>query len=220
MNGQHHGKQIKYSYITGKLNQYISAEENYDNGKLDGTQKKFINILHTDIIQQESEIIYDKGIALSGWMKKFDPVNGAVTQEIKLVPSPHRSDEDFYSGYPGNLVPDGVLKRTDAEGEEVWANGIKMKYSYNYGEPSFHVLESTTPREHYREVSKAQYMAYGTSLPREPGIAAAQPSVASNSESCVDEWITAYRNEAGEDVLVTSEQLGEWDDWCKAGKTP
>ncbi|WP_131183112.1 toxin-antitoxin system YwqK family antitoxin [Stutzerimonas kirkiae] len=220
LNGQLHGTQLKYGYIVGKLKRYTSAEENYGNGKLDGVQKKFVNILHTDIVQQESEIIYDKGVALSGWMKKFDSVNGTVIQEIKLTQSPHRSDEDFYSGYPGNLVPDGVLKREDAEDEEVWANGVKVKYSYNYGEPSFHVLESTTPRETYREVSSAEYIAYGVSPFHEPSIAKNQPSSISNSESCINDWITAYRNEVGEDALVTSEQFGEWDDWCSEGKHP
>lgn len=220
LNGQLHGTQLKYGYIVGKLKRYTSAEENYDNGKLDGVQKKFVNILHTDIVQQESEIIYDKGVALSGWMKKFDSVNGTVIQEIKLTQSPHRSDEDFYSGYPGNLVPDGVLKREDAEDEEVWANGVKVKYSYNYGEPSFHVLESTTPSERYREVSKTEYMSYGVSPSHKPSIAENQLSSISNSESCIDDWITAYRNEVGEDALVNRDQLDEWDDWCKEGKAP
>ncbi|HCF7328965.1 TPA: hypothetical protein NIJ57_001591 [Pseudomonas aeruginosa] len=220
LNGQLHGAQLKYDYIIGSLKRYTSAEENYDNGKLDGVQKKYVNILHTDLVQQESEIIYDKGIARSGWMKKFDRLDGSTLQEIKLTQSPHRSDEDFHSGYPGNLVPDGVLNREDAGGEEVWANGVKVKYFYNYGEPSFYILESTIPRERYKEVSQVEYSAYDASA--SPGSNAIQRQGVSlaHNENCHDAWITAYRNEIGDDAVVTSEQLSEWDDWCKEGKLP
>ncbi|WP_156483744.1 toxin-antitoxin system YwqK family antitoxin [Azotobacter vinelandii] len=220
LNGQLHGERLKYGYISGKLKRYTSAEEHYDNGKLDGVQKKYVNILHTDLVQQESEIIYDKGVARSGWMKKFDPVNGSIIQEIKLTQSPHGSDEDFDSGYPGNLVPDGVLKQEDTESEEVWANGVKVKYSYNYGEPSFHILESTTPWEKYREVSQAEYSAYEVSASPESNAIQRQIASLSHNENCHNAWITAYRNEIGDDAAVTSEQLSEWSDWCREGKLP
>ncbi|TBV17398.1 toxin-antitoxin system YwqK family antitoxin [Stutzerimonas kirkiae] len=220
LNGQLHGERLKYGYISGKLKRYTSAEEHYDNGKLDGVQKKYVNILHTDLVQQESEIIYDKGVARSGWMKKFDPVDGSIIQEIKLTQSPHGSDEDFDSGYPGNLVPDGVLKQEDTESEEVWANGVKVKYSYNYGEPSFHILESTTPWERYREVSQAEYSAYEVSASPESNAIQRQIVSLSHNENCHNAWITAYRNEIGDDAVVTSEQLSEWSDWCREGKLP
>ncbi|WCW56780.1 hypothetical protein KK193_11570 [Pseudomonas aeruginosa] len=220
LNGQLHGAQLKYDYIVGSLKRYTSAEENYDNGKLDGVQKKYVNTLHTDLVQQKSEIIYDKGIARSGWMKKFDPLDGSTLQEIKLTQSPRRSDEDFHSGYPGNLVPDGVLKQEDTESEEVWANEVKVKYFYNYGEPSFYILESTMPQERYREVSQAEYSAYEVSASPESNATQHQGVLLSHNESCHNAWITAYRNEIGDDAVVTSEQLSEWDDWCKEGKLP
>ncbi|MEW5698325.1 lipoprotein [Pseudomonas synxantha] len=214
LNGQLHGAQRKYDYIAGKLKRYTAAEENYDQGKLEGVQKRFVNILHTDIVQQESEITYVKGVAITGWLKKFDPVNGTVIQEIQLTQSPDSNDEDFFSGYPGNLVPDGVVKQPVSEGEEVWANGIKLKFSYNYGEPSFQVLENTTSHESYKEVSQAEYLAYGA-----PSSAGSKTLPLTHKENCLEDSIAAYRNEMGKDALITSEQLGEWRDDCIQGKT-
>jgi antitoxin component YwqK of YwqJK toxin-antitoxin module len=219
LNGQLHGAQRKYDYIAGKLKRYTSAEENYDQGKLEGVQKGFVNILHTDIVQQASEITYVKGVAIAGWLKKFDPVNGDVTQEIKLTQSPDSRDEDFSSDYPGNLVPDGVVKRPDIEGEEVWANGVKIKFSYNYGEPGFQVLENTTSHNSYKQVSQAEYLAYGPTPSHTSNSAKTPTASASNQQSCVEAWIGAYRQEAGAQAMINSEQLDEWEDWCKAGKT-
>lgn len=219
LNGHLHGAQLKYDYIVGQLKPFTSAEENYDQGKLEGVQKRFVNILHTDIVQQESEITYVKGVAIAGWLKKFDPVNGDVTQEIKLTQSPDSHDEDFSSDYPGNLVPDGMVKRPDIEGEEVWANGVKIKFSYIYDEPRFEVLENTTPHESYKEVSQAEYLAYGAEPSHALNSAKDPAASASNQQNCIEAWMGAYRQEAGAQAAVNSEQLDEWEDWCKAGKT-
>lgn len=37
---------------------------------------------------------------------------------------------------------------------------------------------------------------------------------------CLDDWIAAFRKEAGEDAMIGSEQLDEWKDWCSEGKRP
>lgn len=39
-------------------------------------------------------------------------------------------------------------------------------------------------------------------------------------DMCVDKWIDAYRKEVGQDAIVTNDQLGEWEGWCKEGKQP
>lgn len=133
-NGQLHGAQIKYGYLIGSLKQYVAAELNYNDGKLDGVQKQYKNILHTNIVQQESEINYENGTAVSGWFRQFSTPDGKVLQEIKLVRTEEAEDEDFYSGYPGNLVPDGVIQSYNPqtgqlEGEERWVNGVRETQS-------------------------------------------------------------------------------------------
>ena len=41
---------------------------------------------------------------------------------------------------------------------------------------------------------------------------------ATDTDQCVDHWVDAYRKDAGEDAVVTQDQLDEWMGWCKAGK--
>lgn len=183
-NGQLHGAQTAYGYFVGGMKQYVAAEGNYNNGKLDGVQKQFKNILHTEIVQQESEVVYQNGTAVSGWFRQFSTPDGKMLQEIKLVRTQEAEDEDFHSGYPGNLVPDGVIQSYNAqtgqlEGEERWANGV-----------------------------------------RESASSLLNTAAVVSAETCLDSWVSAYRNEVGEDAMVTSGQIGEWEDWCAEGKMP
>jgi hypothetical protein len=39
-----------------------------------------------------------------------------------------------------------------------------------------------------------------------------------DTDQCVDHWVDAYRKDAGEDAVVTQDQLDEWTGWCKEGK--
>ncbi|MGV8860263.1 MAG: toxin-antitoxin system YwqK family antitoxin [Pseudomonas sp.] len=220
VNSQLHGPQLRYDYMEGKqLKHYISAEEQYNHGKLDGVQKRFVNILHTDIIQPESQITYDKGVAVAGWLNKFAPLDGSVTHKINLVQSAKSQDEDFHSDYPGNLVPDGIVKREDNEGEDVWANGVKIKFSYNYGEPGYQVLDGSTPHGSYRNVSHAEYIAFGARSSSN-SVTTHSPAAGAANENCLDKWITTFRDETEADALISNEQLEEWKAWCRDGKRP
>ncbi|MDD2057163.1 hypothetical protein N5D52_17625 [Pseudomonas sp. GD03860] len=129
-NGQLHGAQIKYGYFVGSLKTYVEAEQNYKDGQLDGVQKAYKNTLHTELVQQASEVVYENGTAVSGWVRQFSPLDGTLLQEIKLVRTEQAEDEDFYSDYPGNLVPDGHIQSYSPqtgqlEGDERWVNGVK-----------------------------------------------------------------------------------------------
>ena len=39
-------------------------------------------------------------------------------------------------------------------------------------------------------------------------------------ETCVSLWTAAYRKEVGEGVVISTDQLGEWNIWCNEGKRP
>ncbi|MQT92640.1 hypothetical protein [Pseudomonas helleri] len=41
-----------------------------------------------------------------------------------------------------------------------------------------------------------------------------------NIDSCVDQWGAAFHKENGEDAMVISDMIDEWETWCKAGKGP
>jgi hypothetical protein len=47
--------------------------------------------------------------------------------------------------------------------------------------------------------------------------ALSKPST-NDTDQCVDHWVEAYRKDAGEDAVVTQDQLDERDGWCKEGK--
>jgi hypothetical protein len=50
-----------------------------------------------------------------------------------------------------------------------------------------------------------------------PGAVAASPA---GGEECSLSWINAFHKENGDDAMINSEQLAEWDKWCAEGKTP
>ena len=37
---------------------------------------------------------------------------------------------------------------------------------------------------------------------------------------CIERWISAYRQEMGEEAIVSYDQLGEWEQWCRQGREP
>ncbi|NIE82548.1 MULTISPECIES: toxin-antitoxin system YwqK family antitoxin [Burkholderia] len=37
-------------------------------------------------------------------------------------------------------------------------------------------------------------------------------------DACVDQWTAAFHRESGDDAIITADQLGEWQSWCKEGK--
>lgn len=43
---------------------------------------------------------------------------------------------------------------------------------------------------------------------------------ASTGGQCLDRWIAAYRQEVGEEAMIKTDQIGEWESWCKQGKSP
>lgn len=59
-----------------------------------------------------------------------------------------------------------------------------------------------------------------------PGTSPATPAPESanappgGTDVCVSRWTVAYRRKTGDDSIATADQLGEWQEWCKAGKLP
>lgn len=227
LDGKLHGKQITYSKTSGGK-EYIHLETHQKNGVLDGLSKKYNSTFGTDSIQQVFEITYKDGVALSGWYRQFD-LDGNFIQEINLIRSRDGKDTGVFSEYPSTLVPDGLIKtinhRYEVNGEELWVDGIKEKYSHIlFAGTSFYIRSTDNPYDEYKSVSQIEYDSYHSSYS-----SSAQPlethTIAtsitpSSSETCVDGWITAYRNEAGKEAMVVSEQLQEWESWCNEGKTP
>ncbi len=43
---------------------------------------------------------------------------------------------------------------------------------------------------------------------------------ATPDEACSSKWVDAFHKENGEDAMITSDQLDEWDQWCAKGRLP
>lgn len=92
---------------------------------------------------------------------------------------------------------------------EVWKSNWILQQSQNgqstYGS-SNHLAE-------WQEQCYRGKLPYGTAD-------SSKATQVSGTNDCVSAWTSAYRKEVGEDALVRSDQLGEWEEWCKQGKKP
>ncbi|HCL78144.1 toxin-antitoxin system YwqK family antitoxin [Stutzerimonas nitrititolerans] len=244
-NGKRDGEEIRWSddgtTILAKLtwlagNKQDGFEEDYNgkssylNGKLHGVQVKYIRPIGTKKKYISSEVKYDNGTAISGWFRDINRIDGTLTQEFKLVQSARAGDESFWSKYPGKLVPEGLVFNYDSQtgkliGEEFWSNGVQIKHTSIYGvhddeELSYNILDTAAPYERYKKVSKAEYMAYGTSTATTPSSINADPSSVATKDNCLDAWIAAYRKEVGDEAMIVSGQIDEWNQWCDEGQLP
>ncbi|HCF6749125.1 hypothetical protein QK329_27465 [Pseudomonas aeruginosa] len=43
---------------------------------------------------------------------------------------------------------------------------------------------------------------------------------AMDAEACLDDWISAYRQEEGDEVAIIHDQITEWQQWCSEGRLP
>jgi len=77
------------------------------------------------------------------------------------------------------------------------------------------------PSEDTARLSGAGQQVSGGSSPAVPA-STPSPMAApdATSDPCVMSWVAAYRKEAGQDVIVTQDQLDEWQQWCHQGKHP
>jgi len=222
LDGQLNGKQVRYGYYINQA-RYTKGEENYKNGRLDGVQRYFLNPLHTEIVKPESEIIYDNGVAISGWFREYGSQNYELLQEYKLVQSPKRNSDDFRSKYPGNLVPDGLVKESSgygSESEALWANGIIIKKADFRTPSTFFVIAEINPHEKYRQVTKSEYASFGPSSLLNLSESSKEDSPLLESENCVNERIADFHEELGEDAMISRDQLGEWEEECNQGESP
>lgn len=244
-NGKRDGEEIRWSddgkTILAKLtwhagNKQDGFEEDYNgkssylNGKLHGVQLKYIRPIATKEKQVSSEVTYDNGTAISGWFRDINRIDGTLTQEFKLVQSGRAGDESFWSKYPGKLVPEGLVFNYDPQtgkliGEEFWSNGVQIKHTSIYGahddeEFSYNILDTAAPYERYKKVPKAEYMAYGALNATPASSINADPSSVVTKDNCLDAWIAAYRKEVGDEAMIVSGQIDEWNQWCDEGKRP
>jgi len=176
---------------------YVSKEMHLTRSKWNGTWKSFDYPAKTESLEQIYEVEYSDGKPVSGWYRQFDKYNGNFVQKINLtaIANPDGADND--DPYPPDFAPDGRINvYSEAEekvtGYEVWRNGERVEYD----------------------------RGYGVTYIEEPQLTESTTPDPKQADTCQDEWINAYRKDVGEDALIVSEQLDEWNTWCSEGKRP
>ncbi|WP_271410524.1 hypothetical protein [Pseudomonas sp. Q1-7] len=53
-----------------------------------------------------------------------------------------------------------------------------------------------------------------------PALAVKEKASSSDTDTCVDKWISAFRKENGEEALIHYSFFDEWEGWCAEGKQP
>lgn len=60
----------------------------------------------------------------------------------------------------------------------------------------------------------------GAASPAPVAVPASASVKATPDEACSSKWLDAFHKENGEDAMITSDQLDEWDQWCAQGRLP
>lgn len=224
--------------LSGGQNEGPLLEATFDNGQLDGTEKVYSwtdhKLIHT--------FPWNNGVA-SGTEEAFDPNTGAVVKRARFV-------DGKYEGEVVHYAPDGkqvtlratyvngklngpykewdaggslIADKTYSNGVEVGANGSDVGACVNEWDDAYRAVPGR-PAFPAPEL-KQQWEASCRAGEHPPAPDSETPSSPVSHEqplpsSCVDAWASAYRHEDGDDAIVTTDQLGEWGAWCKAGKRP
>ncbi|MCD4499696.1 toxin-antitoxin system YwqK family antitoxin [Chromobacterium vaccinii] len=190
-------------------------------GAIDGKLEVFSPQTHKLIYRVNRE----HGI-LVGTEENFDANTGNLTGRAQF-------ENGKYQGEIIRYAPDGkrlIYRATSVNGLK---DGIEESFSAETGKPTLHaewangalngtyqtwkdngVLDIDATYQNGSEVK------YSTAYDRERAKQTAQSS--DTLSACQEAWITAFRKASpqGEDALVTHDQLTEWEQQCKQGKSP
>ncbi|GAB3245099.1 toxin-antitoxin system YwqK family antitoxin [Chitinimonas naiadis] len=117
-----------------------------------------------------------------------------------------------YDAATGNVIERGQYVQGYLDGEVITFNaqGKKIKLQIYRGG-----VQQITPVEFDPETGNP----IGGDNTGSTDAASASGQTAGD-QACLDKWIAAHRKAVGEDAVITADQLGEWEGWCRAGKQP
>ncbi|OQS21184.1 toxin-antitoxin system YwqK family antitoxin [Chromobacterium violaceum] len=189
--GRANGKLEIFSPQTHKLIYHV----NWENGSLVGTEEGFD--ANTGNLTARDQIENGK---LQGEQIRYAPDGKRVIYRVKYVDGLKEGVEEAYDADSGKPTlraewTSGALNGT----YQTWKDGV---------------LDQDGKYEHGTEIQLS------TAYDRERAKQTAQSSAPLSA--CQEAWITAFRKESpqGEDALVTHDQLTEWEQQCKQGKSP
>ncbi|WP_186140873.1 toxin-antitoxin system YwqK family antitoxin [Burkholderia gladioli] len=224
--------------LSGGQDEGPLLEATFSNGQPEGTEKVYSwtdhKLIHT--------FPWNNGVA-AGTEEAFDPNTGAVVKRATFVGGKYEGEVVHYapdgkqvtlrSTYTNGKL-NGAYKEWDANGtlisDKTYSDGIEVgadgsnfdacinewddAYRAVPDHPAFPAPELKRQWEESCRTGKHP----STAAPAVPGRTVSNASP--GSTVCVDAWTAVYRRENGADAMVTADQLGEWQSWCKAGKRP
>ncbi|QND83275.1 YwqK superfamily antitoxin [Chromobacterium vaccinii] len=189
--GRANGKLEIFSPQTHKLIYHV----NWENGSLVGTEEGFDantgNLIARDQIENGK---------LQGEQIRYAPDGKRVIYRVKYVDGLKEGVEEAYDADSGKPTlraewTSGALNGT----YQTWKDGV---------------LDQDGKYEHGTEIQLS------TAYDRERAKETAQPSDALNA--CQEAWVAAFRKASpnGDFALINQDQLAEWQQQCKQGKSP
>ncbi|CAJ3526657.1 toxin-antitoxin system YwqK family antitoxin [Burkholderia pseudomallei] len=203
-------------------------EVTFRNGQPDGTQKVYSwtnhKLVHT--------FPWNSGVP-SGTEEAFDANTGAVVKRATFI-------DGKYEGEVIHYAPDGkritlsatyargklngpykewdssgavLADKTYSNGMEVGSDGSDFGSCLNEWDDAY---RATPGHRAFPPTELEQQWKTSCRAGRHPsGPNSDLPNSTASASSCVDARIAAYRRENGDDALVTTDQLGEWEAGCR-----
>ena len=178
----------KFSFYNPQKENFLLAEANYTDGKLNG--KSQINSPNTGKVINKSQ--WEDGLG-NGLEQVFDENTGNLTFSGHIVKGLYDGELLLYSSNGKTII-----QRTN------YVNGKLHGPLEKYDPATGKLIEKTIWKDGLVEAA---------SIPPSPASRAAP-------QNCVDLWIVAHKKAVGEDTPIASDQIGEWEAWCKEGRLP
>lgn len=184
----------------------------FNNGQPDGKQE-MINTANQKVVYLAN---WKNGL-MEGLEEAFDQETGNLIGHVNWVNNNPEGEVVGYAAdgqtltYKATFVSgrlDGIEESFSAKTGKLtrqtkWNHGAKQGIERAWNEQG----ELTMEQDYGGEESPAD----------QPAATALSPK---QLNACVDAWTVAFRKENGQDAMVTMDQIGEWEGWCKAGKKP
>ncbi len=205
VNGLYDGEFVRYAPDGTQ----VTYQAKFVNGRLNGIEEAYDP--HTGRLTGHAE--YASGV-LNGIVKRWN-ADGRLVYE-----------KEYQNGQPVDneavaaCVNQRDLQHQSQEGEDITA--LLNEWEAQCREEP-HAAFSAAPGA--AAASSATAGSGSTDAEIADAIRAAAKGAASASagrsapvDACVDQWTAAFHRENGDDAVVTADQVGEWQSWCKAGK--
>lgn len=178
------------------------ADAPYRHGLLEG--KSTVRSLKTGKVVHRVNWVAGKA---NGVEESFDGTTGNLLAKVDIVNGGYDGEFLKYAGDGKTLILRGHYSKGLADGVfEEYApqtGTLTNRTIFSHGVKQADGAAPTSASEAIRETISGNTTSGDASL-----------------RTCVDGWIAKYRKEVGNEAMISADQMGEWESWCKAGKHP